>query len=85
MKTCVTVDKVGRLVLPKEMREAIGLVGRTSVNLEVVGQAVRITAPDAPSGAVTRKRGRLVFAGPVPENWDSGQAVLRMRQQRNRR
>jgi bifunctional DNA-binding transcriptional regulator/antitoxin component of YhaV-PrlF toxin-antitoxin module len=28
MKTSVTVDEVGRLVLPKTIREAIGVYGR---------------------------------------------------------
>ena len=37
MKASVTVDKVGRLVLPKGIREAIGVVGRMAVSLEVVG------------------------------------------------
>ena len=85
MRTCVTVDEVGRLVLPKEIREAIGVFGRMAVNVEVVGRAARITAPEPPSGPLSRKRGRLVFAGSLPENWDSGEAVLTMRDQRSRR
>ncbi len=85
MKTSVTVDEVGRLVLPKEIREAIGVLGRTSVTVEVVGQTAQITAPERPGGAVSRKRGRLVFSGPLPENWDSGEAVLRLRERRLRR
>jgi hypothetical protein len=56
-----------------------------TVNVEVVDNAARITATEPTSGAVARKRGRLVYAGPVPENWDSGQAVLAMRQRRLRR
>ncbi len=85
MKTSVTVDEVGRLVLPKEIREAIGVFGRMAVNVEVVGHAARISAPEPAGGPVARKRGRLVFAGPLPENWDSGEAVLKMREQRARR
>jgi bifunctional DNA-binding transcriptional regulator/antitoxin component of YhaV-PrlF toxin-antitoxin module len=85
MKTSVMVDEVGRLVLPKNIREAIGLVGRMAVNLEVVGQAVRLTAPEQPGGAVSRKRGRLVCDEPLPQNWDSGEAVLQARERRLRR
>jgi hypothetical protein len=85
MKASVTVDEVGRLVLPKEIREAIGVVGRTSVTIEVVGQTAQITAPERPGGSVARKRGRLVFSGPVPDGWDSGDAVLRMRERRLRK
>jgi hypothetical protein len=85
MKMSVTMDEVGRLVLPKSIREAIGIVGRTVVSVEVAGNAARITGPQPVRGAVTRKRGRLVYAGPLPENWDSGEAVLALRQRRVRR
>ncbi|MBU6401020.1 MAG: AbrB/MazE/SpoVT family DNA-binding domain-containing protein [Verrucomicrobia bacterium] len=85
MKANVTVDEFGRLVLPKPVREAIGVVGRTSVVVEVVDNAARITAPEPVRRAVARKRGRLVFAGPLPADWDSGEAVLRMRERRLRR
>ena len=85
MKTSVTVDEVGRLVLPKNIREAIGVFGRTSLNVEVVDNSVRLSAPEPSAGDVVRKRGRLVYAGLVPANWDSGQAVLEMRERRLRR
>ena len=85
MKTIVTVDEVGRLVLPKNIREAIGIVGRTTVKVEVVDNAACITAPELPSAEVTRKRGRLISSGPLPRNWDSGEAVLQMRERRLRR
>ena len=53
-----------------------------SVNVEVVDNAARITAPEPVSRAVVRKRGRLVYAGPLPADWDSGEAVWRMRERR---
>lgn len=85
MKTSISMDKVGRLVLPKSIREALGIEGCIVLNVEVVDNAALITAP-APSGGVTaRKRGRLVYAGPLPKNWDSGEAVTAMRQRRTRR
>ena len=85
MKTSVTVDEVGGLVLPKNIREAIGVLGRMSVNVEVVDNAARITAPEPVNRAVVRNRGRLVYAGPLPADWDSGEAVWRMRERRLRR
>ena len=85
MKTSVTVDEVGRLVLPKRIREAIGVSGRMSVSVEVVENEVRITAPEPARGSVERRRGRLVYGGPLPEGWDSGEAVLRLRERRLRR
>ena len=85
MKTTITVDEVGRLVLPKNIREAIGVSGRTAVTVEVVGRAAQITTPERPSGAMSRRRGRLVYAGPLPQHWDSGEAVSQMRERRLRR
>ncbi len=85
MKAAITVDEVGRLVLPKNIRQAIGLTGRATVSVEVVGWSVHITAPEQCSGPVSRKRGRIVFAGRLPKGWHSGEAVLDMRERRLRR
>lgn len=85
MKATISMDEVGRLVLPKGIREAIGIVGRMVVNVEVVDNAALITAPAPAPGVMARKRGRLVYAGPLPQNWDSGEAVTAMRQGRIRR
>jgi bifunctional DNA-binding transcriptional regulator/antitoxin component of YhaV-PrlF toxin-antitoxin module len=85
MKTTISMDKVGRLVLPKRIREAIGIEGCMVINVEVVDNIALITAPEQSGGVTARKRGRLVYAGPLPENWDSGEAVTAMRQRRTRR
>ena len=85
MKTTVVVDKAGRMVLPKPFREAIGISGRMSVNIEIVSGTARISALDPRSGRVERRRGRTVYAGPLPPNWDSGEAVARVREQRIRK
>ena len=84
MKTTVTVDEVGRLVLPKPVREAIGISGRTNVTIEIVSGTAQIAVIDRRNGPVTRRRGRTVFAGPLPPEWDSGEAISRMRERRNR-
>lgn len=82
MKAVATVDAVGRLVLPKSVREAMGVFGRSQVILEVFGGKTQISVAEPPSSPSKRKGGRLVFSGPVPEEWDSGEAVSRMRRQR---
>ena len=79
------MDEVGRLVLPKNIREAIGVFGvfgRMVVSIEVVDKAAMITVPASAVSSVARKRGRLVHTGPLPQTWDSGQAVLAIRQRR---
>ena len=85
MKATVTVDEVGRMVLPKGIREAIGISGRTTVNIEVVDNAARITGPEPAPRATGQRGGRLVYTGALPEKWDSGDAVLQMRERRLRR
>ena len=84
MKTTVTVDEVGRMVLPKPVREAIGISGRTNVTIEIVSGTAQIAVIDRRNGPVTRRRGRTVYAGPLPLEWDSGEAISRMRERRNR-
>jgi bifunctional DNA-binding transcriptional regulator/antitoxin component of YhaV-PrlF toxin-antitoxin module len=84
MKTTVLVDEVGRMVLPKSVREAIGISGRVNVNVEVVAGAAQISVAAPPAGAVARRRGRTVYTGNLPPDWDSGEAVSRMRERRVR-
>jgi len=86
MKTTVLVDEVGRMVLPKSIREAIGISGRMSVNIEIVSGTAQISALESrPAAAVARRRGRTVYTGSLPSDWDSGDAVSRMREQRLRK
>lgn len=82
MKTNVMIDEVGRLVLPKAVRDAVGIAGRMTVSIEVVGGAAQISAPLPPSEPIKRKGERMVCTGALPHDWDSGEAVLRMRQER---
>ena len=85
MKATVIVDEVGRMVLPKGIREAIGVSGRTTLKIEIVDNAARITAPQPIARATGRRRGRLVYTGSLSEKWDSGEAVLQMRERRLRK
>lgn len=85
MKTTVLVDEVGRMVLPKSVRDAIGICGRTSVNVEVVAGAAQISPLEARVGPVARQRGRTLYTGPLPSDWDSGEAVFSMRERRIRK
>ncbi len=82
MNATISMDEVGRVVLPKAIREAIGIVGRMVINVEVVDNAALITVPAPTRGVMARKRGRLVYAGPLPKGWDSGEAVTAMRKRR---
>lgn len=80
MKTTVMVDKGGRLVLPKRVREAIGVSGPGSVNIEIVSGTAQISVVEHRRGTIARRGGRTVYIGPLPADWDSGAAVVRMRE-----
>ncbi len=85
MKTTVQVDEVGRMVLPKSVSDAIGICGRTSVKVEVVAGAAQISPLETPVGPMSRRRGRTVYTGPLPADWDSGEVICRMRERRIRK
>lgn len=57
-----TIDKAGRLVIPRSLRARIGLLGGGEVELELDGAAVRI-APVV--GSELREDGDLLFIPPA--------------------
>jgi bifunctional DNA-binding transcriptional regulator/antitoxin component of YhaV-PrlF toxin-antitoxin module len=82
MKATLSIDDVGRIVLPKAIREAMGVFGRGSVILEVLAGKAQISVAEPPRSETQRKNGRLVFLGPLPVEWNSGNAVNAIRRQR---
>ncbi len=82
MKATVSIDDVGRMVLPKAIREAMGVWGRGTVIVETLADKVQISVAEPPRSQTQRKNGRLVFSGPLPDQWNSGNAVNAMRRQR---
>ena len=54
-----TIDAAGRIVIPRAIREQIGVYGATDVEIEVDGAAVRIE-PVA-DGDLVEEDGRLVI------------------------
>jgi len=85
MKTTALVDEVGRMVLPKPVREAIGIYGRMSVSIEIVSGTAHLSVIERRGAGTARRRGRTVYNGPLPRDWDSGEAVSLMRERRSRK
>jgi AbrB family looped-hinge helix DNA binding protein len=66
MNAITEIDKAGRLVVPKKMRDALHLVPGTRLTLIQKGNAIVVQTEAKPRG-LYRKNGILVY--------DSGQAV----------
>ena len=54
-----TIDSAGRLVIPRAMRERVGLLGPAEVDIEVDGAGIRIDA--ITDGSLVEEDGRLVI------------------------
>jgi AbrB family looped-hinge helix DNA binding protein len=84
MKMTTTIDSFGRLVLPKTIRSLLGIEQGIPLKIEVIGDKIQLSVAEAPRAEVKTKSGRPVFFGKLPEEWDSGEAVLRNRALRAR-
>jgi AbrB family looped-hinge helix DNA binding protein len=62
-----TIDKAGRVVIPRPLRERIGLTGGGEVEVELDGAGVRI---EPVSGDELREEGGLLFIPPTGTSID---------------
>lgn len=69
-----TIDKAGRLVIPKELRDTVGLVPG-EVEVEVDGAGLHL-AP-VPAGVLSERGGRLVVSGSATPLTDEDVRELR--------
>jgi AbrB family looped-hinge helix DNA binding protein len=74
-----TVDKFGRIVIPKRLREDLGLRPGTKLEIESVGEDV-LLKPVHEEPHVVDKEGVLVFTGSASGNLL--EAIKRQRQER---
>lgn len=58
----VTIDKLGRVVLPKRIRDRFHLVPGTRLELEVEGEGIRLLAANQ-AATLVKKGGILVHHG----------------------
>lgn len=60
-----TIDKMGRIVLPKRMRDQLGLVPGSTVDLSLYGDGLHV-APGGRTARLERRQGRLVAVADTP-------------------
>jgi AbrB family looped-hinge helix DNA binding protein len=82
MNATITVDKAGRVVLPKPVRDELQLQAGDSLELEVSGQEITLRSVRAKM-RLHREDGMWVFTSdePLPENLveDTMEAIRRER------
>jgi AbrB family looped-hinge helix DNA binding protein len=77
-----TLDKFGRVVIPKPIRDALGLRAGDSLQVEPSGDAV-VLKPLQTGSSWRRKGNVLVFTGTLTE--DPGDLLRRLREERMRK
>ena len=84
MKTNVTLDRAGRVVLPKNLRDELHLSPGDTLDLTVHGDEVTLR-PRRSSSPLQKKQGVWVFSTGKPMTSDETAEVLRkVREQRDR-
>ena len=85
MTTTVTIDKAGRVVIPKEVRDELRLEAGDTLTLESEGE--RVTLQPVRGGTPLQKeRGVWVFHGGKPLSLDEANQIVReAREPRDRR
>ena len=77
MKTTIAIDRAGRLVIPKGIRERMHLREGSRLCVELHGDRIELTPEPTTSKIVRGKDGLRVIAG--WEGFDAGKAVLEAR------
>lgn len=84
MKTTVTIDKAGRVVIPKALRDELRLQAGDTLELETEGERVTLR-PVRSSTRLRKDRGVWVFRASHPVSAAVSERVLReVREQRSR-
>jgi len=77
----ITIDKAGRLVLPKPIRDRFNLVEGTQLEVEMETDGVRLRVPDS-GPSLRRKQGIMVHHGDSMVHLDVAEFIRGQRESR---
>jgi bifunctional DNA-binding transcriptional regulator/antitoxin component of YhaV-PrlF toxin-antitoxin module len=75
MESIITMDQVGRLVLPGRIRKALHVTSPAAFKAEVMGNKVELTLIAPESGAVVKKRRGLLVVSTGGKKFNAAEAV----------
>jgi AbrB family looped-hinge helix DNA binding protein len=82
MSATVVMDKAGRVVLPKPIRDRMHLGTGSKLRIEIIGDKMELSH-DVPEVKIIKRGGRRVVVG--WEGFDAAKAVREMREDQVRR
>ena len=80
----LTIDKAGRVILPKPIRERLGLQAGSGLELEETPEGV-VLKPVGRGPSLVRKGRFLMHTGELPPGYDILRAIEQDRNERDRR
>ncbi len=79
----ITIDRAGRVVVPKQLRDRFNLVAGTELEIEAVGDGLQLRKVVS-EPTLIRKKGFLVHHGTSPSGIDIGEFIRAEREARIR-
>ena len=78
----VTIDQAGRIVVPKPLREELGLSPHTQLEIEVIDGHLEVSAQHEPAAVVDGPHGPIVAATGTPISDEDVRRVLEAARER---
>jgi len=82
MENIITMDRVGRLVLPGRIRKALQVSSPAAFKAEVMGNKVELTLIAPESGMVVKRRRGLLVVSTGGKKFNAAEAVRIAREER---
>jgi len=80
--TKIPIDESGRLVLPKPIRQRLGLKGGAVLSAEIIGERLQLTPLDATPRQKLKKKAGLLVVAATGRKSDVSEALQQMREDR---